>query len=419
MGDSMKLLVLVVITLGAVYTVIPDFFLHRLGLGSWMRQYSPGVALTFDDGPGVETTFHILDILEEYQVTATFFVTGKNAQKYPQLVREILTRGHQIGAHSMTHRYAWFMSPLKTWRDWDECVNTIEQLTMTPIRWVRPPWGTFNLVTWLWVKFRRKRAVLWNVEGHDWQQRRRPEEIAARVVKKAREGSIIVLHDAGGETGAPANTLAALPLICRGIIEGKKLPIVMLEFPQWPWWRRTVYALWENWEQLFAKIYHVERINSTNFLRLAKTVYTGPNLYADDGCLLAKDGDLVAEIHFDNPRIQGKDRDILKIAIRALHMARQALPELAQYVAENPEYQQTKVFIGFTLKTRGIRGMGFQVQEVPLTALGRGVGFLQRIIRWVYHPVPGSTASRTVKQQPQIVWISREALLEKWLPHEQ
>lgn len=416
--ELLKLLILAIICLAAVYTVIPDLLLHRLGIGSWKRQYSPGVALTFDDGPGAKTTTQILDILEEYHTTATFFVTGDNALKNPQLVKEILARGHQVGAHSMRHQYAWFVSPMKTLKEWDKCVKTLEELTKVPVRWIRPPWGTFNLVTWLWARFHRKRVVLWNVEGHDWQSNRSPEEIAARVLRKTREGSIIVLHDAGGESGAPANTLAALPLICRGIIEGQKLPIVRLEFPQWPWWRRSIYALWEKWERLFARIYHVERINSTNFLRLGKTVYKGPNLCAEDGRILAKTGDLVVEIHFDNARIQGKDSDIQKIAIRALHMARQAFPELAQYVAGNPDYEGIEVFLGFTLKTRGIKALGFQLQEVPQTVLGRGVGYLQRTIRWVYHPVPGSTAKRTVKQQPQIVWISKEALLEKWLPQE-
>ncbi|MGE5544921.1 MAG: polysaccharide deacetylase family protein, partial [Bacillota bacterium] len=318
---------------GSLYTIIPDLFLHRLGIGSRKRQYSPGIAITFDDGPDPETTPKILDVLEQYRVPAVFFVTGENAARYPDLIREIREKGHQIGGHSMRHRYAWFMFPFETWREWEECITTIEKLTGEPVQWVRPPWGTFNLATWLWIKIRKKQAVLWNVEGHDWHVRRSPEQIASRVLRKAKEGSIIVLHDAGGETGAPKNTVEALKIICREVVEIQKLPLVKLEFPDWSWRRRLIFALWEKWECCFSRIYHIERINSTNFLRLSKAVYNGPSLYAGDGRLAAKTGDIVGEIHLDSRRLMDNGPDIQKAALRALRLARESLPELAQYIA--------------------------------------------------------------------------------------
>ncbi|KNZ69672.1 polysaccharide deacetylase [Thermincola ferriacetica] len=409
-------LLVIIVFIGATYTVIPDMFLHRLGIGSWKRQYTPGVAITFDDGPNSETTPQILDILDEYKVKATFFVTGENAIRYSNLVKEIKQRGHHIGAHSNSHRYAWFMSPMQTWRDWEECVSIIENLTGTAVQWVRPPWGTFNLVTWLWIKVRKKRAVLWNVEGHDWKVRRNPEQIASSILRKTKEGSILVLHDAGGEKGAPENTVRALKTICRKIVEEQKLPLVKLEFPDWPWWRRLVFALWEKWERFFARIYHVERINSTNFLRLSKTIYKGPNLYTSDGRLLAKAGDKVGEIHFESGRLRGNENDIQKAAVRALRLARESLPELARYIVENPEYKNIEVFFGLTMINRGVKGLGFSVQDISIKGLKRGVYLLQKVIKWIYGPTRKVRGSKHPGDQPKIVWISRQQLLERWFP---
>lgn len=406
----------VIILLGAVYTLIPDLVLHRLGIGSWKRQYTSGVALTLDDGPNPETTPVILDILAEYRVQAVFFMTGDNAAKYPDLVQEVQKRGHQIGAHSMQHRYAWFMTPWTTWREWDSCIQVLENLTGQPVQWVRPPWGTFNFATWLWIRARRKRAVLWNVEGHDWQARRTPEQIAGRVLRRSKEGAIIVLHDAGGEQDAPKNTVEALHIICSTIVKEKKLPLVRLEFPGWVWWRCVIFAAWEKWERFFARKYQVERINSTNFLCLAKKIYKGPDIYSGEGMLLAKTGDEVGEIHLDSGRLLDNDSSVSRAALHALHLAKECLPELALYIAENPEYGEIKVFLGLTLINRGVKGLGFHVQDMQAKGIYRIVGILQNVIMWIYNPNRKSRGGVFSGGTPKIVWISRQELLKRWLP---
>lgn len=411
-------LLLTVIISGAWYTVFPDLFLHRLGIGCWKRQYTPGVAITFDDGPNPEITPQILDILDEYQATATFFVTGENTARHPELVREIQKRGHQIGGHSKNHRYAWFVSPFETWREWEDCVNIIEKLTGEPVQWIRPPWGTFNLATWFWIKKHRKQAVLWNVEGHDWQARRSPEQIASLILSKTKEGSIVVLHDAGGEKDAPKNTVEALKIICRRVTEEQKLPLVRLEFPDWTRWRRLVFVLWEEWERIFARIYHIERINATNLLRLSKTVYEGPDLYTPDGRLLAKTGDKVGEIHFASGRLLNNENNLRKNAVRVLRMVRKSLPEFARYIADHPDYKEIKVFWALTLINRGVTGLGFSVQDISLKGFKRGVYFLQKSIMWVYNPNKKARTGKHSGDKPKLVWITREELLNKWLPPE-
>lgn len=227
--DWVEIVFIVLAAMVLLYTIIPNFFVKTLGMGTWKRQNSSGVAITFDDGPNPEITPQILDILDRHGVVATFFVVGERAAKYPELIKMIRSRGHKLGAHSQHHQFAWFLSPRKTWRNWEDCIATLEGLTGEKITWIRPPWGTFNLCTWLWVRSHHKQAVLWSVEGHDWEARRTPEQIMSRILKRTEAGSIVVLHDAGGDEGAPQNTLQALDELCSKIVEEKKLPLVALD----------------------------------------------------------------------------------------------------------------------------------------------------------------------------------------------
>jgi len=400
----------------ALYTIIPDLLLHYLGIGAWKRQYSSGVALTFDDGPNPEITPQILDILARHQINATFFVVGKKAARYPDLIKLIQSHGHQLGAHSHNHRFAWFTSPWRTWRDWEECTSTLEKLTGEKVKWVRPPWGTFNLCTWLWIKIRHKQAVLWNAEGHDWLQRQNPQNIASRVLKQINDGSIILLHDDGGDVGAPLNTLKALDILAHKVVEEKKLPFVNLDFPRWSAARIIIFSVWNKWENVFSRFYKVERISSTNIFRLSQKLYRGPDLYSPSGDLLARNGDMVGEIHFDSLRLQDGENSLSKKGIHILSRVKQSLKVLAAYVERNPQYEGIQVFIGLTLINQGAKNLGFQVKEMPPTKTIRAVGLFQKLIMLIYNSSKKTSMKKYRGNQPKLVWISRQQLMEMWLP---
>lgn len=396
----------------AIYTVIPDLFLHRLGIGSWKRQFSSGVTLTFDDGPDPAFTPQILKVLKEYHVCATFFVVAEKAKRYPELIRQIKDEGHLIGVHSLNHRYAWFTSPWRTSREWTESVRILEQLTDNKITWMRPPWGTFNLMTWWWLKRHKMRAVLWNAEGHDWEARRSADEITERILKDTNEGTIVVLHDSGGEVGACENSILALERLCVRITQELKLPLVPLEFPDWKVGQRVAFRAWETWEHYYARSHRVERIDAKNIFRLEKSTYDGPNLYTEEGELLAEKGDPVAEIHLDNIRLQAKGRDMQKTALKAMRQIRESLPGLARYVANDSTYDNLKVFVAETLLHRGVKGFGFTVQDLPDTLKGQGIAWLQKMIMRVYHPAGKNRKNERLGNKTMLVWISREKLLQ-------
>lgn len=278
----------------------------------------------------------------------------------------------------------------------------------------RPLPGFFNLFAWLWIKTHRKKAVLWNVECCNKKSLLNPEQLATRVLSKVREGSIVAYAENG--EGPWKNTVLSLEIICQRILEVKKLPLVRLKFPEWTMMRRFVFVVWEFWEHFYAWFFDVERISSTNIFRLTKRKYKGPDLF-EDGRLMVKTGGIAGEIHIESNRLQGNDHDLFKVALRVRRLARESFPEMARYVAENPKYKDVKIFWGLTM-IYGAEKFGFHVQNIPISGLGRGVYFLKKLITWIYNPTYKSRSSGLQEKSPEIVWISREKLLEKWLNKE-
>ena len=149
------------------------------------------IALTFDDGPHPKYTELLLDGLKERNVAATFFVTGENAEKYPEIIRREQEEGHLIGNHTYSHIQLTSRNR-ETFRE--ELVKTngiLEGITGEKVSFVRPPYGS-------WDKSFEKELnmfpVLWNIDPLDWCSHN-AECIAARVVEKAGDGDIILMHD--------------------------------------------------------------------------------------------------------------------------------------------------------------------------------------------------------------------------------
>ena len=149
------------------------------------------IALTFDDGPHPRYTEQLLDGLKERNVVATFFVTGENAQNYPNIIRREQEEGHLIGNHTYSHIQLTFGNR-ETFRE--ELVKTneiLENITGEKVSFVRPPYGS-------WDKSFEKELnmfpVLWNIDPLDWCSHN-AECIAAKVVENAGDGDIILMHD--------------------------------------------------------------------------------------------------------------------------------------------------------------------------------------------------------------------------------
>ena len=150
------------------------------------------VAITFDDGPNPDYTEMLLEGLKEREVTATFFLLGREAEKYPEIVKDIHDAGHLIGTHSYEHVNLCNLTDAAAVEQVDRTNQVIHELTGEYPQYIRPPFGCWkdNLdykTTMI--------EILWDVDPKDWATDN-SAVITQRVIDKVEENDIILLHDA-------------------------------------------------------------------------------------------------------------------------------------------------------------------------------------------------------------------------------
>jgi len=158
------------------------------------------VALTFDDGPHPQHTPRVLDVLERYRVRATFFMMGRNVERYPTVARAVLDRGHEIGNHSYSHPRLVFMSPRRVRDEIERTDELLRSIGVSGEIHFRPPHAA-KLVVLPYVLVQMNRlSVLGDVDPEEWKGP--PAAIMTEsILRQVRPGSIIGLHDPlGSET---------------------------------------------------------------------------------------------------------------------------------------------------------------------------------------------------------------------------
>lgn len=168
------------------------------------------IALTFDDGPWPNTTTKILATLKQHQVKATFFVIGKHVKLYPQLIKQVVAEGHAIGNHTWSHEYGYY-SEAAAARELDETAKLVYQTTGVKTSLFRPPAGILNNGLVSTAQEKKYAVVMWSVDSKDWRYRGNiSQPLAESVLKDAKPGGIILMHDGGGDR---TTTVQALPQI--------------------------------------------------------------------------------------------------------------------------------------------------------------------------------------------------------------
>jgi cellulose synthase/poly-beta-1,6-N-acetylglucosamine synthase-like glycosyltransferase/peptidoglycan/xylan/chitin deacetylase (PgdA/CDA1 family)/spore germination protein YaaH len=175
------------------------------------------VALTFDDGPDPTWTPKVLDILKQYNVKATFFLVGSQAEQYPGLVKRIVDEGHIVGNHTYTHANLAAISPKEVQMELNATQWLIESITGRSTTLCRPPYDADSHPTNLAELVPLKEVqddlgyliVMENIDPEDWA-RPGTDVIVDRIKELRRDGSLILLHDAGGNR---EQTVEALPQI--------------------------------------------------------------------------------------------------------------------------------------------------------------------------------------------------------------
>ena len=151
------------------------------------------IAITFDCAWNDDDIDEILNILDNYECKATFFVLGEWAEKYSESLAKISGRGHEIGNHSYNHKDYTKMSSEEIRIDLDKCDEIVEGITGKRPRLVRAPSGGYNDTVIKACKNRGSIYIQWSVDGIDYGDVR-PEDIYVRATQKTKNGDIILLH---------------------------------------------------------------------------------------------------------------------------------------------------------------------------------------------------------------------------------
>lgn len=168
------------------------------------------VHLTFDDGPHPEATPFVLDTLREEGVTATFFLLGRNAEKYPELTDRIRQEGHTVANHGHGHLNGW-----QTGTD-AYMENFLKAEALLGDRLFRPPYGKLTPAQYHRL-LPRTTIVMWDVLSGDFDPSIGPEKCIGNVLENVRDGSIIVMHDSGKALPNLRNSLKEVICSIKGL----------------------------------------------------------------------------------------------------------------------------------------------------------------------------------------------------------
>jgi len=164
------------------------------------------IALTFDAAWGNDDTKELLSILKRFNAKATFFLVGFWVEKYPEDVKNIFNQGHEIGSHSDKHLHMSRLSEAEIIRDIKSCEEKIIKIIHKKPVVFRPPYGDYNNTLIRTLSSLGYYVIQWDVDSLDWKDLS-AQEIAQRVLKRVKSGSIVLFHNNA------KNTKFALPII--------------------------------------------------------------------------------------------------------------------------------------------------------------------------------------------------------------
>ena len=159
-----------------------------------VERTDPVIAISFDAAWGGEQTQRLLDILDEYGVKTTFFVVDTWVQRYPELVKEVAARGHEIGNHSTTHPQMTKLSREKIREELCIVADHLEALTGARPALFRAPYGDYDNDVVLTARAEGYQAIQWSVDSLDWKNRG-VQPIIDRATRSVKSGDIVLFHN--------------------------------------------------------------------------------------------------------------------------------------------------------------------------------------------------------------------------------
>lgn len=432
------------------YAFLPALVSRIFGFRVFMKGKSETeIALTFDDGPDPVYTPKLLDLLKRYNVQATFFVVGENAERNPDIIARIHEEGHIIGIHNYVHHTNWLMRPRTVKRQIHRTSDVIKQITGTRPMYYRPPWGIVNVFDYANLGYLQ--IVLWTSLFGDWRKRVSADKLYRRMKQKLKPGEVFLLHDCGitfgADPDAPANTISALERILEdgrragydfvGIdkliasterAKGKKMEkhqavrrtnmnnnesTAEKSHTIGPL-KKVIVKLWMIYEKGFHILFRLRPVGQGHFFNYRIRKYSGPPLDLSDKQTL-RSGDKIMEIHFENQMLFDlgmNSKSTLQIGIRIIREMEHALPEMARELAKAPKGNEVKALYGVSMIHRGAESLGYRTFELPRGFFAWTTNIYLRILIRVIHPSGNQRVrDRGETMNPRMLIMPRDVLL--------
>lgn len=189
------------------------------------------IAITFDDGPHPKLTPMLLDMLKERGIKATFFLVGKNAADYPEIVQRIVAEGHEVANHSWSHPQLTKLGADALNAEITQTNNAIHQATGIKTTIMRPPYGATNAsITKRLNEEFGLTVIMWSVDPLDWKIRN-SSHVTKYITENTTPGAIILAHD------IHPTTVEAMPAVLDTLTaKGYKFvtvsELIALDFPE-------------------------------------------------------------------------------------------------------------------------------------------------------------------------------------------
>lgn len=168
-------------------SIVPEY----TGVITEVKTNVKAMALTFDDGPHPVYTPQLLDILKKHGAKATFFLIGKEAKKYPDVVKRIFRDGHSVGNHTWGHKSMPMLTRNERIMEITKCADSVG---LSIKKFFRPPHGHYSLKSTRDIRDLGYEVIMWSVDVEDWMLHH-VEPILEKLKSKSKPGSIILLHD--------------------------------------------------------------------------------------------------------------------------------------------------------------------------------------------------------------------------------
>jgi peptidoglycan/xylan/chitin deacetylase (PgdA/CDA1 family)/glycosyltransferase involved in cell wall biosynthesis len=175
------------------------------------------VCITFDDGPNPYGTHAILDLLDQYNCKATFFILGERAEVHPDLIKEISAKGHLIGLHAWVHSDFTNLTSVEVIDDLNRTHSLIKKIIKKSVKFARPPYGRISPSYYTACQALGLEIVSYNRSVGDWEYSS-PREMIGHLALNGISNNILLFHDANGN---PDNTVHVLSWVLQYCIENK------------------------------------------------------------------------------------------------------------------------------------------------------------------------------------------------------